>query len=236
MDAATGCASKKRGPRESPAQAPAPKRRKCPEEIQSRSTSASKKVSQPPTTLALSASLEATLAELRLKYDVLVASVLSSTKIKTRIERVTSHLRQTVSQASASGGADGEGLPALVLLHARPAEVGKMITMVEKTKELLAPEGSGAIYQYNLLFELPPKPAEATIVEETVLEGGDREVGEESDDGFEKLEIFERAANPKAPARPVRAMGIFLSTVPVQELKSKAGITAQTTGTAPEEG
>lgn len=211
---------KRRRPQEATPDARPQKKRKSPDAPQ---PDASKPAGPAPKTLALSAFHEATLAELRPKYDVLVASVISSTKIAARVQRVLGHLR-TKPQP--------DGPAPLVLLHARPADVCKMITVAEKVKVAMA-EG-GAAYQYNHLFELPPRPAVPDVVEETVLAGAKEGEGE-SDDGFEKLEIFDRAANPREERRPVRSMGIFLAGEPVPELKGKGGVTVQTAGRSPDE-
>lgn len=236
MDAARERSSK-RGPRGAPADAPLAKRRKSPDAKRAQSP---KTVGPAAKTLALSAFHEATLAELQPKYDVLTASVISSTKMSARVTRVLDHLRRNKSQTAEAKDADSKESTPIVLLHARPGDVGKMISVAEKAKELLAGEG-GAVYQYSHLFEVPPRPAESTVVEETVLggakgEGDAGEEGEESDDGFEKLELFERAANPKEKTRPVKSLGIFLSGAPVPELKGKAGITTQTAGSPPGDG
>ena len=229
--------SSKRGPRDAPAGAPLTKRQKSPDAAQAQTP---KTAGLPAKTLALSAFHEATLAELQPKYDVLTASVISSTKMSARVARVLDHLRPNKSQTAEADDAGSKGSAPVVLLHARPGDVGKMISVAEKVKEVLAGEG-GMVYQYSHLFEVPLQPKEPAVVEETALggvEGGsDAEgAGEESDDGFEKLEIFDRAANPKEKARPVKSLGIFLSGAPVSELKGKAGIATQTAGRPPGDG
>lgn len=236
MDAARD--SSKRRPRGAPADAPLAKRRKSPDAT--RAQSPPKTAGPASKTLALSAFHEATLAELRPKHDVLLASVISSTKMAARVGRALDHLRRNKSQTSEAEDGGSKGLAPVVLLHARPGDVGKMVSVAEKVKEVLAGEG-GTVYQYSHLFEVPPKPVGPAVVEETVFggaEGGSDagEEGEASDDGFEKLEIFDKAANPREKARPVKSLGIFLSGDPVPELKGKAGITMQTAGRPPGEG
>lgn len=238
MDAAREIPSKRR-PRGAPADAPLAKRRKSPDAAQDQLPKTTKTAGAPAKTLALSAFHEATLAELRPKYDVLVASVISSTKMSARVGRVLDHLQRKLSHTSEAEDGGNKGLGPIVLLHARPGDVGKMISVAEKAKEVLAGEGA-TVYQYSHLFEVPPRPAEPTVVEETVLGGAEggrdaEEEGEASDDGFEKLEIFEKAANPREKARPVKSLGIFLSGNPVLELKGKPGITTQTAGRPPGE-
>lgn len=237
MDAAREIS--KRRPRGAPADAPLAKRRKSPDAAREKSPKTTKASGAPANTLALSEFHEATLAELRPKYDVLLASVISSTKMSARVGRVLDHLRRKQSHTSESEDGGSKGLAPVVLLHARPGDVGKMISVAEKVKEILAGEG-GTVYQYSHLFDVPPRPTKPAVVDETVLGGAEgghdaEEEGEASDDGFEKLEIFEKAANPREKARPVKSLGIFLSGNPVPELKSKAGVTTQTAGRPPGE-
>ncbi|RSM10477.1 hypothetical protein CEP52_003571 [Fusarium oligoseptatum] len=154
---------------------------------------------------------EAILAELRSKYEVLAVSVISSTKITKRITSVVSHLLEESER------------PRLVLLHARTADVCKLITVVEKCKRVLGEEGK-AYYQYNQLFDLPEKPKKRDLVEETVLEN-DAEEGDGSDsDDFEVMHSrFEDAVLPRPSTRSVKSMRVFLSIAPIMELKSKKG-------------
>ncbi|OAA55421.1 DNA/RNA-binding protein Alba-like protein [Cordyceps fumosorosea ARSEF 2679] len=173
----------------------------------------------------------AVLEELAAKYDVLPASVISSTPIRKRVARATTHLL---------GDDDGRG-PRVVLLHARPAETCKMLTVAEMCKRLLEKEGGAAAwYQYNQLFDLSLGDAERArkrrgrkqVVEETVLHV-DEEDGEEDeeDDEFETMQSrFERAVLPPAPDRTTKSLRIFLSRVPIPELKGRDGVTVQTSG------
>lgn len=169
---------------------------------------------QSPTS-ALIAPHEAVLAELRSKYEVLAVSVISSTKIIKRITSVLNHLLE-----------EGER-PRLVLLHARTADVCKLITVVEKCKKLLGEEGK-AYHQYNQLFDLPEKPKKRDLVEETVLE---RDAGGSDDSDSDDFEVmhsrFEDAVLPRPSTRSVKSMRVFLSITPIMELKSKKGITVQ---------
>ncbi|KAJ6440400.1 alba domain-containing protein [Purpureocillium lavendulum] len=176
---------------------------------------------EPPTTKpSLIGPHEATIAELQPKYDVLVASVISSTQIHKRITQALAHL-----------GASSEK-PPVVLLHARPAEVCKLATIVEQCKRLLTKEGK-AWYQYNELFTLPPETKNTRkttdVVEETVL---DRDgAGDDSDDAaFETMTRFEKAVAPPPPPRVANSLRIFLSSQSIPELKAKSGVTVQTAG------
>jgi hypothetical protein len=156
---------------------------------------------------------EAILAELASKYNILPASVISSTKIKKRVSSITTHL-------SSSGGQPNVGL-----LYARTADVCKLITIVEQTKRVLAEEGL-TWYQYNQLFTLPTEAiAKKNSVEETVLE----EAAERSDsDGFEVMESrFEKAVLPSVSTQVTKSMRVFLSVKPIPELKLKNDVTSQ---------
>ncbi|RSL49561.1 hypothetical protein CEP53_009111 [Fusarium sp. AF-6] len=169
---------------------------------------------QSPTS-ALIAPHEAILAELRSKYEVLAASVISSTKITKRITSAVSHLLEESER------------PRLVLLHARTADVCKLITVVEKCKRVLGEEGK-AYYQYNQLFDLPEKSKKRDLVEETVLEKDAEESDGSDSDDFEVMHSrFEDAVLPRPSTRSVKSMRVFLSIAPIMELKSKKDITIQ---------
>ncbi|TQV92023.1 hypothetical protein IF1G_09095 [Cordyceps javanica] len=211
------------------------------------------------------------LEELSGKYNVLLASVISSTPIRKRLVHITTHLLDGTGPAGTAPPDDDDdddddstnrrGRPRVVLLHARTAEVCKMITVAEKCKRLLEQQQQqqqGQIatwFQYNQLFDLPQDEAERitkrksrgkkTVVEETVLQV-DAEVGKDNDDdddddddddesdAFETMQQqqqqsrFEKAVLPPLPVRTIKSLRIFLSTVPIPELKTKDGVTVQT--------
>ncbi|KAF4977831.1 hypothetical protein FZEAL_5674 [Fusarium zealandicum] len=166
-------------------------------------------------TAALIAPHQAFIAELDPKYDVLAASIISSTKISKRTTSVTKHLLDTSERQR------------LVLLHARTADVCKLITVVETCKRVLGEEGK-ACYQYNQLFDLPESQKKRDVVEETVLEKGTDDEDDDDSDDFEVMHSrFEDAVLPRPSTRPVKSMRVFLSTTPIPELKMKTGITVQ---------
>ncbi|KAL2874362.1 hypothetical protein SGCOL_010443 [Colletotrichum sp. CLE4] len=189
----------------------------------SASTSSSASFNGPTTPLP--PSHEALLADLKLKYDVLPAFTISSTKIQKRVSWLLQHLRKD----------DGDPRKRAVLVYARPGEVTKMISIVETVKRIVAAaaekksvdekEGSGKWYQYNLMYELPPKP---DVVEETVLGGGTRD-GSDDEDDFEVMgSRFERAVLPQPAKRAAKSLSIFLSLELMPELKARDGVTTQT--------
>ncbi|KAJ0166323.1 hypothetical protein CTA2_7745 [Colletotrichum tanaceti] len=165
---------------------------------------------------------DALIAELSSKYDILPAFTISSTKIQKRVNWLLRHLRKD----------DGDPRKRVVLLYARPSEVVKMITIVELVKRIVAEEDEGGWwYQYNQMYALPPK---AEVVEETMLGGGDdfdesgAAAGSDNDD-FEIMESrFERAVLPQLVNRAAKSLSVFLSLVPIPELKAKDDVTTQT--------
>ncbi|KAJ6782736.1 hypothetical protein PWT90_08993 [Aphanocladium album] len=185
----------------------------------------------------------AILQDLAAKYDVLPASVISSTPIRKRLVHITSHLLGAAEQQEDDDGSR-RGKPRVVLLYARTAEVCKMITVAEKCKRLLEEQGRTAWFQYNQLFDLPREDAERTrtktktkkerVVEETVLHMEDKdeaneEEGDDSEsDAFETMQSrFEKAVLPPTPSRTTKSLRIFLSTVAIPELKTRDGVTVQ---------
>ncbi|TQN66054.1 hypothetical protein CSHISOI_09370 [Colletotrichum shisoi] len=167
---------------------------------------------------------DALLAELSSKYDILPVFTISSTKIQKRVNWLLRHLRKD----------DGDPRKRVVLLYARPSEVVKMITIVELVKRIVAEEDEGGRwYQYNQMYALPPK---AEVVEETMLSGGGgggidesgAAAGSDNDD-FEIMESrFERAVLPQPVNRAAKSLSVFLSLVPIPELKAKDDVTTQT--------
>ena len=166
----------------------------------------------PTKTFALAAPHESITAELKPRYDVLPASVISSTQIKKRITYVVNHLL-----------AQGDR-PRVALLYARTDDVCKLITVVEKCKRVLSEEGK-PYYQYNQLFDQPEKPRRKDIVEETILEDGAMNNGDDSDSRFED------AVLPRPSPRTIKSMRVFISITPIPELKLKKSVTVQSGST-----
>ncbi|EQK98517.1 hypothetical protein G6O67_004448 [Ophiocordyceps sinensis] len=160
---------------------------------------------------------EAIVGTLQAKHNVLVASVISSTQIRKRVELAVAHL-----VVAADGPTEKSRL---VLLHARTAQVCKMITVVEQCKRILSAKGK-AWCQYNQLFDLPVEPRRPDVVEETVL---DKNGGDSDHDDFEVMSSrFEKAVLPAPPTRTVKSMRVFLSRQPISELDNEGAVTIQT--------
>ncbi|KAI9167665.1 hypothetical protein HJFPF1_03798 [Paramyrothecium foliicola] len=194
------------------------KKRKAQEEATQKDASSKKSCS--PVFQAQGISLvtphEAVLSELSPRYNVLPASVISSTKIQKRVTSIASHILATCESER----------PPIGLLYARTADVCKLITIVEQCKRVFAEEGK-PWYQYNQLFDLPLSEKKLKdVVEETVLE--EAAEGSDSDD-FEVMESrFEKAVLPSVSTRVAKSMRVFLSIRPVPDLKLKTGVTVQT--------
>lgn len=192
------------------------------------------------------------LRELAPKYDVLPASVISSTQIRKRLVHITSHLLPTPDQQppaeeqdrTSTSKKDAKKARA-VLLYARPGEVCKMITVAETCKRLLEEQGQASWWQYNQLFDLPAEDAQRArqsrrrkrVVEETVLhvdeddEKAEEEEEDSESDAFETMQTrFEKAVLPPPSERRTKSLRIFLSTTAMVELKTREGVTVQSSG------
>ncbi|KAL7913915.1 hypothetical protein GGI35DRAFT_229472 [Trichoderma velutinum] len=166
---------------------------------------------------------EAILKELSAKHNVLALSVLSSTQIRKRVSSASSHLLDKSAESR------------VTLLHARPADVCKMITVAEQCKRLLGEKGQ-AWYQYNELFDLPSEakkkkknPRERGDVEEEAEENSDSDEG-----AFEAMgSRFEQAVLPPPRAQTYKSLRIFISHQAIPELNSKENVTVQTSDDTP---
>ena len=181
-----------------------------------------------------------------------VLSVLSSTKIRNRVERIGEHLTGAGGTTSAKGGEEagreeggtGRHRAGVVFLHGRPGDVAKLVTIAEMARGVLKDEeGKRSVRQYNQLVEMPPRPpgkkvggqsmVEETVVESSVVPGsglegeGDGE-GDGSEDAFEPLDGFEEAVNPVQVPRKVKTLGVFLTLGSIPELESREDVTVQT--------
>jgi hypothetical protein len=158
------------------------------------------------------------LAELKPKYDVHTSFVISSTKIKNRVQWLLQHLRKENPRVSN-----------LVLLHARPADVNKLITITEQIKRIVS-AANGTWYQYNMLYVVVPKPEGKNTKGKSSHEGqSDEETDGSEIDDFEVMSgHLESAINPQPIAKSTMSLSIFISLVPIPELKIKDSVTLQT--------
>jgi hypothetical protein len=160
---------------------------------------------------------EGILKELSTKHNVLALSVLSSTQIRKRVSSATSHLLDKSSDSQA------------ILLHARPADVCKMITVAEQCKRLLGEQGR-TWYQYNELFDLPAEAKKKkNVPERTDLSEGPEEGSDSDENAFEAMESrFQQAVMPPPRARTYKSLRIFISPQAIPELRTRENVTVQT--------
>ncbi|KAF3760860.1 hypothetical protein M406DRAFT_47181 [Cryphonectria parasitica EP155] len=186
---------------------------------------------------------EELLAELGGRYDILTASVISSSKINKKVTSVLAHLGHVDLY-------NPENKPGVMMLHARAGDAGKMVTVMELAKRRMGEEGV-AWYQYNRVYEVAgeantrgrggpssrraARGANQTIIEDTVMDGAERdddgeEEDEEEQEAFEPIQTALDVAIRDKPATEPKTtyMSIFLSRVPIPELQAKTSITLQT--------
>ncbi|KAB5539374.1 hypothetical protein GE09DRAFT_316643 [Coniochaeta sp. 2T2.1] len=197
------------------------------------------------TTTSLSAQpLQSLISDLSPKYNIKTLSVISSTSISKRIDSVLAHLGRISAW-------DSTVLPGVVLLYARSASTNKLITIAETVRRRIHEAGQ-KWYQYNLLYEMEwaagkqqqqQKPQREnrmeTMVEDTVMsmdgegEGDAKREEEEEEDDFEVMAtpqtqtVFERAVHGKEKVRQMAHMSIFLSRIPIPELKVRENFAVQ---------
>ncbi|KAM0254956.1 hypothetical protein ACHAQJ_006264 [Trichoderma viride] len=191
-----------------------PKKRKQPS---SQPASSSSKKPRTEGNATLIGPHEGILRELSTKHNVLALSVLSSTQIRKRVSSATSHLLDKSSDSRA------------ILLHARPADVCKMMTVAEQCKRTLGEQGR-TWYQYNQLFDLPAEAKKRKITpERTDLEQGAEEESDSDENAFEAMgSRFEQAVLPPPRAQTYKSLRIFISPQAIPELKSRENVTLQT--------
>lgn len=179
--------------------------------------------------------------ELSPKYDVKSLSILSSSSITKRVDSALQHLGRFDLY-------DSTVLPGIVLLYARSNSTSKLITIAETVRRRIH-EGGQKWYQYNRLYEMEwaakqnqkqnqdqnhnrnhNKPVE-TLVEDTVMLSVDsQDVEDEDDDDFETMQsrtVFERAVHGEEKAKQMACMSIFLSRIPVPELRAMENFAVQ---------
>ncbi|CAN8105856.1 unnamed protein product [Discula destructiva] len=181
---------------------------------------------------------DALLAELRGKYSLITATVISSSKINKKVSAVLAHLGH-IDMFSA------DCVPGVMMLHARAGDTSKLVTIMELAKRRMSEVGH-KWYQYNRVYEVAEEPGskgkknddatssgggangtETVVVEDTVLEGN-----EDEDDAFEPTKTLLDLTLQDKPATDSQNknayMSIFLSRVPMPELQAKPSFTLQT--------
>lgn len=183
------------------------------------------------------------LDKLKPRYEVKHMSVMPSTKISKHVDKALDHLSRFSIW-------DQSVLPGVVLLTAKSVSSGKLISITELVRRRIG-EGMQRWYQYNVLSETeddqPPLQhqqqhtmMDRSVVEDTFMaidshqehqEGQDDE-DDDKDDYFETSvvaaqTIHEQATNPPAIIHK-RLMAVFISRVPLEEIRNLPNIGYQT--------
>ncbi|KAI7923692.1 hypothetical protein M0657_005008 [Pyricularia oryzae] len=174
---------------------------------------------------------EAVLTELRPRYDIATFSVISSTSMSKRIEQILTHLGRFHPS-------DMAVLPGAALLHARSRDAAKMVSLTELICRRIHEEGQ-KWFQYNRLYEVDVEASEeTTVIEETVLRGVSDDLDEDvfeiaaTERAVAAPNVFERAVMGRPKTEHALYMSVFLSRVPIPELRAKSFITEQTNSAA----
>lgn len=153
-------------------------------------------------------------------YEVSVMNIISSAKVESKVTRIL----DTLSAFSFSPASK----PSIVLVRAKAGTASKMISIVEIAKRNLAAEGF-KWYQYNGLeqsVEERKLEKPVTILGRKVEPEADEDVGMAADEGaaFETLMTpLERAIDGRPKIRAVPVMTIYLSRVPIENLRAAYG-------------
>lgn len=144
-------------------------------------------------------------------------SVIPGTQISQRASVVISKLRSSSEQQNEK--------PILVALTAKSKSVGKLIAIVEVAKRELS-----LCYQYNTLsttaIEIARKSRPAATTTDSTKQGDgghddDNDDDGTDDDGFEA--VTTASDRPSTKKQSLSIMTIYLSTVPIRELKIEYG-------------
>ncbi|KAI0007935.1 hypothetical protein F4779DRAFT_483017 [Xylariaceae sp. FL0662B] len=153
------------------------------------------------------------------KYDVQIHSILSSSRIQKKVSSILRHLGPSSSAAKTR----------VSILHARAADAGKLVSIAEIAKREIAKTNDDRPhwFQHIALGEaLKERPRDdgKSVVEETKLGGGRGPNDDQGDSDFEVMKTpFERAIEGQPLLRGVPVMSLFLSRVPIEELKKPYG-------------
>ncbi|KAK3402129.1 hypothetical protein B0T20DRAFT_476231 [Sordaria brevicollis] len=192
---------------------------------------------------------ESLLAKLRPRYEVKTMSVMPSTSIAKHVDKALQHLDRFNLW-------DQSVLPGVVLLSAKPVASSKLVTITELVRRRIG-EGEQKWFQYNVLTETeeeetPDDGGRMVIVEDTVMDLTKDGDDDEEEEAFETMgnsnqrqqqrqqqqhgtggggrgpqTIFERAVEPPK-IRHNKFVSVFLSRIPIEELRTMRNIALQT--------
>lgn len=161
------------------------------------------------------------------KHNVKTMSVMPSTSIGKHVDRALDHL-------SRFNPWDSSLLPGVVLLCAKSAASGKLVTISELVRRRIG-ESEQKWYQYNVLKEMvveEPAPAaeEPSVVKDTFMAASpEDEEAEEEDEYFEtrRPTIHEQAVQPPK-VRYQAYLSVLLSRIPLDALRTETHVSMQT--------
>ncbi|OTB16677.1 hypothetical protein K445DRAFT_366020 [Daldinia sp. EC12] len=151
------------------------------------------------------------LQSLESKYDVRVHSIISSSKIQKKVAGILQHLTNRTTNKTS-----------VIVLRAKAPDTGKLVSIAEIAKRELGKRTDDAHFWFQYIAlgeELKeiPRGDGNTIIEETKL-------ADTGDDDFEIMKTpFERAIEGQPRWRGIPVMSLFLSPVPIEELKKRYG-------------
>ncbi|CCC13093.1 hypothetical protein SMACR_06311 [Sordaria macrospora] len=177
------------------------------------------------------------LAKLRPRYEVKTMSVMPSTSIAKHVDKALQHLDRFNLW-------DQSVLPGVVLLSAKPVASSKLVTIAELVRRRIG-EGEQKWFQYNVLTEteeVEEGSGGMEVVEDAVMDltkdGDDDEeeafetMGDRNNNNNEgqrrqqQQTVFERAIEP-TKVRHNKYVSVFLSRIPIEELRTMRNIAVQ---------
>ncbi|KAI1438456.1 hypothetical protein GGR50DRAFT_432344 [Xylaria sp. CBS 124048] len=169
------------------------------------------------------------------RYEILLQSVISSSKIQQRVSAILRHLTPPAQNTDTTATKTS-----ISVLRAKASDAGKLISIAEIAKREIENEQqatpceaggarretqTGRWFQYIALGEElreMERPRDDSVIEETVIGGSDADAGDE--DEFEVMKTpFERAIEGRPLVRGVPVMSLFLSRSPIEELRKRYG-------------
>lgn len=177
------------------------------------------------------------LAELKDKYSLITATVISSSKIEKKVTAVLAHIGRVDMFSMTS-------VPGVVMLHARAGEANKLVTVMELAKRRMTEVGY-KWYQYNRVYEVAEerrgvngkdsaknnnKAASAGDPSQIVIDDKDEDEEDDEADAFEPAKTLNDLTIHDKPATESKNayMSVFLSRVPMPELQTMPSFTLQT--------
>ncbi|KAI2623788.1 hypothetical protein GGS21DRAFT_333086 [Xylaria nigripes] len=174
------------------------------------------------------------------RYEVLLLSVISSSKIQKRVSTILRHLTPP-TQSSGTGTSKAR----ISVLRAKATQASKLVSIAEIAKREIEKEQptssieagdagrgnegrTGRWFQYIALgeeFQQKQPHQGGTIIEDTVIGGQGADANDSG--GDEELEVtqtpFERAVEGRPTVRGIPIMSLFLSRSSIQDLKRRYG-------------